>query len=112
MAGTWRGPTSEAFFSIAWSPRNRTKHEAAYPDRPKFTTAEPADWSRIFKRVDLEHPKPGKNSFQALIGREVIGRDLVSRTVVYFVAYTKDHGIIEVISIRFADSHERAIFFR
>jgi uncharacterized DUF497 family protein len=36
----------------------------------------------------------------------------VIHTAVYFVAYTKDHGIIEVISIRFADSYERAIFFR
>lgn len=112
MAGTWRGPRSGSFSSIVWSTRNRARREAAYPDRPKFTAAEPADWTRIFKRVDLEHPTPGKNSFQAPVGREVIGRDLVSRTVVYFVAYTKDHGIIEVISIRFADNHERAICFR
>jgi len=35
----------------------------------------------------------------------------VIHTAVYFVAYTKDHGTIEVISIRFADSPERAIFF-
>jgi len=27
------------------------------------------------------------------------------------VAYTKSHGIIEVVSIRFADTQERAIFF-
>ncbi len=71
-----------------------------------------ADWSRIRKRVDIEHPKPGRNSFQALVGRQVIDREHVTRIAVYFVAYTKDHGIIEVISIRFADTHERSIFFR
>ena len=61
--------------------------------------------------MDAEHPKPGKNSFQALVGRQVVGLDLVIRTAVYFVAYTKDHGSIEIVSIRFADSQERAIFF-
>jgi uncharacterized DUF497 family protein len=40
-----------------------------------------------------------------------VGADLVTRTAVYFVAYTKSHGIIEVINIRFADAQERAIFF-
>ncbi len=55
--------------------------------------------------------QPGKNSFQALVGRQVVGPDLVIRTAVYFVAYTKDHGSIEIVSIRFADSQERAIFF-
>jgi hypothetical protein len=94
------------------NPQNRAKHEAAYPDRPKFAAAELADCGRICKRVEVEHPKPGRNSFQALVGREVVGTDHVIRTAVYFVAYTKDHGIIEVISIRFADTNERAIFFR
>jgi hypothetical protein len=112
LAGTWRGPTSESFRSIAWNPYNRARHEADYPDRPRFTASELVDWTRIYKRVDSEHPKPGRNSFQALVGREVVGRDLVARIAVYFVAYTKDHGIIEVISIRFADSYERAIFLR
>jgi hypothetical protein len=32
----------------------------------------------------------------------------VTHTAIYFVAYTKDHGIIEVISIRFADSNARS----
>ncbi len=40
-----------------------------------------------------------------------MGPDLVIRTAVYFVAYTKNHGSIEIVSIRFADSQERAIFF-
>jgi uncharacterized DUF497 family protein len=52
------------------------------------------------------------NSLQALVGRQVVARDRIIHTVVYFVAYTKDHGIIEVISIRFSDADERAIFFR
>ena len=111
IAGTWRGPKPEIFTAIIWHPANRARHEASYPDRPRFTAAELADWSRIYKRVDAEHPKPGKNSFQALVGRQLAGPDLVIRTAVYFVAYTKDHGSIEIVSIRFADSQERAIFF-
>ena len=111
LAGTWRGPRAETFTAITWNPANRARHESAYPDRPRFTAAELADWSRIYKRVDKEHPKPGKNSFQALVGRQVVGADLVIRTVVYFVAYTKSHGLIEVVSLRFADAQERAVFF-
>jgi hypothetical protein len=88
------------------------RHEAEYPDRPKFTATELADWTRTYKRVDVEHPKPERNSFQALVGRQIVGRNRVIHAAVYFVAYTKDHGIIEVISIRFADTSERAIFFR
>lgn len=101
----------EPFAAITWHSDNRARHEASYPDRPRFTAAELADWSRIYKRADVEHPKPGKNSFQALVGRPIVGVDLVIRTAVYFVAYTKSHAIIEIISIRFADSHERAVFF-
>lgn len=112
LAGTWRDPKSERYSPITWNPQNRARHETTYPDRPKFTAAELADWSRIRKRVDIEHPKPGRNSFHALVGRQVIDREHVTRIAVYFVAYTKDHGIIEVISIRFADTHERSIFFR
>jgi hypothetical protein len=55
---------------------------------------------------------PGRNSFQGLVGRQVVGRDHVTHTVIYFVAYTKDHGIIEIIRIRVVDSYERSIFFR
>jgi len=111
-ANTWRGPKPESYVGVTWDSGNRARHEAKYADRPRFTAIELADWSRVFKRVDIEHPKPGKNSFQALVGRQVIGVDLVIRTAVYFVAYTKDHGIIEVISVRFANAEERAIFFR
>ncbi len=107
----WRVPKPETFTDITWHSANRARHEADYLDRPRFTAAELADWSRIYKRTDVEHPKPGKNSFQALVGRHFVGSDLVTRTAVYFVAYTKSHGIIEVISIRFADTQERAIFF-
>ena len=109
-AGTWRGPKAETFTAITWHPANRARHESDHPGRPRFTAAELADWSRIHKRVDAEHPKPGKNSFQALVGRHVVGADLVTRTAVYFVAYTKSHGTIEIVSIRFADSQERAVF--
>ncbi len=34
------------------------------------------------------------------LGRQVVGPDLVIRTAVYFVAHTKDHGSIEIVSIR------------
>jgi hypothetical protein len=112
LAGTWRGPTSEAYTTITWNSHNRARHEADYPDRPRFTAAELADWTRIYKRADIEHPKPGRNSFQALVGRQIVSRNDMIHTAVYFVAYTKDHGIIEVISIRFADKNERTVFFR
>ena len=65
--------------AITWHPANRARHESEYPERPRFTAAEVADWSRIFKRVDAEHPKRGKNSFQALVGRQIVGADLVTR---------------------------------
>jgi hypothetical protein len=83
LARSWRGPKAEYFANISWQPANRARHEASYPDRPKVTAAERADWSRVFKRVDTEHPKPGKNSFQALVGRRVVGPDLIPRRVVY-----------------------------
>jgi uncharacterized DUF497 family protein len=111
ISGTWHGPRSEAYSAITWHSRNRIRHEKDYPDRPKFTAVELADWSRIYKRADVEHPKPGKNSFQALVGRQIAGLDQVVRTVVYFVAYTKENRVIEIISIRYADSDERALFF-
>jgi hypothetical protein len=112
LAGTWRGPTSETYTTITWNSHNRARHETDYPDRPRFTAAELADWTRIYKRVDIEHPKPGRNSFKALVGRKIVSRNDMIHTAVYFVAYTKDHGIIEVVSIRFADTNERTIFFR
>ena len=112
LAGTWRGPRPEAFVGITWSPANRARHENLYPDRPRFTAAELADWSRVYKRTDREHQKPGKNSLQALVGRTYVGPDLVKRTVVYFVAYTKTHGIIQIVSICYANVEERAVFFR
>lgn len=111
LAGSWRGPRAESYTEVTWNTANRARHESSYPDRPRFTAAELADWSCIFKRVDAEHPKPGKNSFQALVGRQIVAANHVIHTAVYFVAYTKDHGTIEVISIRFADSSERAVFF-
>ena len=110
LAGTWRGPRSESYTLITWNPHDRARHEAEYPDRPKFTAAELADWGHIYKRIDVGQPKAGRNSFQALVGRQIVERDHMTRTAVYFAAYTNDHGIIEVIRLRFADSHERAIF--
>jgi hypothetical protein len=48
----------------------------------------------------------------ALVGRQIDGADLVTRTAAYFVAFTKSHRFIEVIGIRFAGSEEHAIFLR
>jgi hypothetical protein len=45
LLGTWRGPQREFFSSITWNAANRARHEADYPDRPKFTAAQSADWS-------------------------------------------------------------------
>jgi hypothetical protein len=58
LAGTWRGPKSESYTRITWNPHNRIRHEAEYPDRPRFTAAELADWTRIYKRVDVNIPSP------------------------------------------------------
>jgi hypothetical protein len=48
----------------------------------------------------------------ALVRRQIDRADLVSRTAVYFVAFTKSHLFIEVIGIPFAGSDEPTIFFR
>ena len=64
LAGSWRGPRAEVFTAITWQPLNRARHEAAYPDRPRFTAAELADWSRIHKRIDVEHSKSAKTGFK------------------------------------------------
>ncbi len=110
LAGSWRGPQLETYSAFVWNVANRRRHETDYPTRPAFTAAERADWTRIYKPVDIEHRKPGRNSFQALVGRQLAGPDGIPRTVVYFVAYMKEHGIIEIVSIRYADTHERTIF--
>ncbi|WP_287758968.1 hypothetical protein [Acidiphilium sp.] len=87
---------------------NRTgwlAHEAKRP-KPRFEAGRRADWSRVFKRKDAEHPGP-PDRFQALVGR-----DLGVAYAVYFVVYTKVDGHLNIISIRFASDAERQVFFR
>ena len=101
----FRGPIVERFMAITWNETNRAEHEARRP-APRFEAARQADWSRVFKRKDVEHPgRPDR--FQALVGR-----DLGTAYAVYFVAYAKVDGRLDIITIRFANDAERQVFFR
>ncbi len=100
----FRGPLAEVFSAIVWEERNRAFHEAKRPV-PRFEAARLADWSRIFKRPDAEH-RGSPPRYQALVGR-----DLGLRYAVYFIVFCKVDGHMEVITIRFANDAERAIFF-
>ena len=102
---SFRGPIAETFAAITWDEANRAEHELRRP-KPRFEAARLADWSRAFKRKDIEHPAP-PDRFQALIGR-----DLGVAYAVYFVVFTKQAGNINLITIRFANDAERQIFFR
>jgi len=64
----FRGPQVETFAGITWDEANRAAHEAKRP-KPRFEAARLADWSRMFKRKDAEHPGT-PNRFQALGGRD------------------------------------------
>lgn len=102
---SFRGPLTESFAGITWDAANRRAHEARRP-RPGFAATLWLDWSRVMKRKDIEHrDKPDR--FQALVGRQV-----GVQAVVYFVVYSKVNGYLDVISIRYANSDEREIFFR
>jgi uncharacterized DUF497 family protein len=100
----FRGPLPEAFVDITWNEVNRAAHEAKRP-KPRFEAARRADWSRVFKRKDVEH-RGVPERFQALVGR-----DLGIAHAVYFVVYSKVNGHMTIISIRFANHAEREIFF-
>ncbi len=101
----FRGPHVETFVDIVWDEANRLAHEAKR-SKPRFEAARHADWSRVFKRKDVEHPgRPDR--FQALVGR-----DLGVAYAVYFVVYAKVEHHLHIITIRFANNAERQIFFR
>jgi uncharacterized DUF497 family protein len=102
---SFHGPLAESFEGITWDEANRRAHEAKRP-RPRFTAAIWLDWSQVMKRKDVEHRGP-PDRFQALVGRRLGGE-----TAVYFVAYAKVDGYLHLISIRYANSDEREIFFR
>lgn len=101
----FRGPLPERFTDITWNEANRLRHEAKRPF-PAFATAKQLDWSRVMKRKDIEHPGP-PDRFQALVSWK-----LGPRTVVFFVAYSKENGRLNVISIRQANSDECEVFFK
>ncbi len=101
----FRGPRTETFTSITWDEANRAEHEARRPV-PRFEAALRADWSRVFKRKDTEHPGQPER-FQALVGR-----DLGVAYAVYFVVFTMMDGHMNIITIRFANDAERQVFFR
>ena len=101
----FRGPQTETFASITWDEANRAEHEARRPS-PRFEATLHADWSRVFKRKDAEHPGP-PDRFQALVGR-----DLGVAYAVYFVVFTKIDGHMKVITIRYSNDAERQVFFR
>lgn len=101
----FRGPVKETFIDIIWDTNNHVMHELKRP-QPRFEAARRADWSRVFKRKDVEHRGP-PDRFQALVGR-----DLGTWYAVYFVVYAKTDGYMNLITIRFANDAERQIFFR
>ncbi len=96
---------SETFTDIIWDEANRATHEAKRA-KPRFEAARLANWSRVFKRKDVEH-RGAPERFQALVGR-----DLGIVYAVYFVVYAKIDGHLSLITIRFANDAERQIFFR
>ena len=101
----FRGPLTETFKDLTWDDANRAIHESKRP-QPRFDAARHADWSRVFKRKDVEH-RGTPERFQALIGR-----DFGVAYAVYFVVYSKVDGCLHLITIRFANDVERQVFFR
>lgn len=102
---SFRGPLPEVFTGITWDDANRQAHEARRP-QPGFSTTLWLDWSRVTKRKDAEH-RGRPDRFQALVGQQ-----LGMQMAVDFVVYGKVNGYLDVISIRYANSDEREIFFR
>ena len=101
----FRGPLAETFLDLRWDEANRAAHAEKRP-KPSFEAVLHADWSRVFKRKDIEHPGH-PDRFQALVGR-----DLGVAYAVYFVVYAKVDGHLTIITIRYANDAERQIFFR
>jgi uncharacterized DUF497 family protein len=102
---SFRGPLPESFAGVSWDEANRQAHEARRP-RPGFAAAPWLDWSRVMKRRDAEH-RGRPDRFQALAGRQ-----LGAQTATWFVVYSKVNDYLHLISIRYANSDEREIFFR
>ncbi len=97
-------PTSEIFRGVRWNRKNRLWHEANKRMDPRFSAACKLNWSRILKQPDTRF-KDGRQL-------AIAARDIGLRRVAHFVAYEKRHGILYVISIRYADTEEKHLFFR
>lgn len=97
--------TSERFTRITWDEPNRLAHEAKRPF-PPWALLPMADWTRVCKRKDIEHPGP-PDRFQALTSLVIEGR-----TFILFVAYSKDHRALKVLTTRVATDNESQVFFQ
>jgi len=92
-------PVSESFTRITWAEPNRLAHEAKRPF-PPWALAHRADWSRVMKRKDTEHPGPPAR-FQALVRL-----DLADRTFILFGILENQYGV------GVATEHESEAYFR
>ena len=97
--------TTERFAGITWNEANRLAHEAKRPF-PPWRLPPFADWSRVCKRKDIEHPHP-PDRFQALVRLVLEGRAFV-----LFVAYSKENQLLNVITARMATDLEAQTFHR
>lgn len=95
--------TTEHFTRITWHEPNRVAHEAKR-GFPPWRLLPFADWTRVCKRKDVEHPGP-PDRFQALVRL-----DLQGRAFILFVAYFKDHQALHVITTRVATDRESQAF--
>jgi uncharacterized DUF497 family protein len=97
-------PFVEAFRGIRWNRQNRLWHEKNKRADPRFSAACKLDWTRVLKRPDTRHAD----------GRQlgIVSRDLGHRRVVYFLAYVKRNGFLNVVSIRYAEISEELLLFR
>lgn len=95
---------AESFRQIVWDEANRLAH---YEKRPiDFAIANRLNWSRILKRLDVEHPDwPPR--FNALVALEI-----AKPPPIFFVVYCKDGEDLKIISLRLANVEERSIYAR
>lgn len=95
-------PVSERFRGVRWKRQNRLWHEKYTRTDPRFSAACKLDWSRILKRPDTRHGD----------GRQValVARTINQYRIVYFVVYVKRNGLLNVISIRYAETYETFAF--
>ncbi len=95
-------PVRETFKGVRWRRSNRLWHETHTRTDPRFPDACFLDWSNILKRPDTRHDD----------GRQlaIVSRPLGAFLAIYLVVYVKRAGYLHVISIRYAEANERALF--